>query len=151
VPSGSEEDIQMTNPVLDFIIKLNGAPAPLDWLQRTSENLGTGTLYGLDLPPVPDRAVAVLRYEGRAPDETYGNPFAVRHPRLQVTVRDVDSNFCFDTADQIIKYMSVKDEVINGTKYQRIKPVTEPTELGPDSSGRQRVTINFEVSFEDSL
>jgi hypothetical protein len=43
----------------------------------------------------------------------------------------------------------VKDQEINGTKYQRIKVVGEPNELGPDSSGRQRVTINFEASFED--
>lgn len=143
----------MTDPVVDFASKLNSAPAPLDWIKTTSDSGGTetGTLFRYDMPPVPDKAVAVLRYEGRAPDETFGNPVAVRHPRLQVMIRNDDSREAFSIADQIIKFMQTKDEVINGTKYQRIKPVTEPTELGPDSSGRQRVTVNFEVSYEDSL
>lgn len=141
----------MTDPVNDFTTYLNAATGDLAWLVKSSDNAGTGTLYMYDMPPTPDKAVAVLRYEGRAPTETYGNPMAVRSPRLQVTVRDKISVNAFATADLIMKRMNVKDTVINGTKYQRIKPVSEPTELGPDSSSRQRVTINFEVSYEDSL
>jgi hypothetical protein len=44
----------------------------------------------------------------------------------------------------------VKDEVLNGTLYQRIEPVGEPFEIGPDPSNRQRAAVNMKVSFYDS-
>ena len=122
-------------------------------LQLASESTPeTATLFIHDMPDFPDFAVAVFRYEGRPPDETFANPLQVRNPRVQVMVRHKKSNIALDRAEDIFRYLSqIKDEMVNGTKYQRIKPVGEPFELGPDTKSRQRAVANFETSFYDSV
>jgi hypothetical protein len=80
-----------------------------------------------------------------------GMPFNVRHPRVQFMIRDPDSNVALDRLTQIMKALGrIRDQDINGTKYQSVSPVGEPEEIGPDSSDRQRASLNMEVSFYDS-
>ncbi len=142
----------MSDPVLDIAKHLNAGTGDLSWLVRFSDNAGTATLFMLDMPSTPDTAAAIYRYEGGPPKETFGNVVHTRNPRIQIVVRDKFAEVALQKADQIMRYLApIKDQVINGTTYARIKPVGEPSEIGPDSQGRQRAVVNFAVSYYDSL
>jgi hypothetical protein len=109
-------------------------------------------LFAHNMPPVPDFAVSVIHYEGGSSDETFANPLHTRHPRVQVMIRHSLDNIAMDRANDVLKYLvQVKDQVINGTTYARIKNVGEPFELGPDSNNRARAVVNFEVSYYDTV
>lgn len=115
---------------------------------------GQNNLYYNSMPDGPDDAVAVLRYEGRQPDETFSNPLHTRHPRIQITVRRKagKSSDALNFADDILRFLTVvKDQEIEGTKYQRITPQGEPFEIGPDPKNRERAMVNFEVSYYDTV
>lgn len=142
----------MTDICEDLAGYLNASTDPnFAWLTRSSETPGTtGTLFTHSLPPIPDSVAVIQKYEGAAPTETFGNPFSIRHPRIQVLVRDPDSLQALNRAEQIMKFFGViKDQVINGTEYSRVRAVGEPFEIGPDSSDREQAVVNFEVSFYD--
>ena len=144
----------MTDPAMDIAKYLSANSGGWwDGLQLTSESSPeTSNLFVHDLPNSPDFAIVVHRYEGRPPDETFGNPLLVRNPRIQVMVRHKQSNIALDRAEEVLRYLvQVKDQVLNGTKYQRIKAVGEPFEIGPDPTNRQRAVANFEASFYDSV
>lgn len=135
----------MTDPCKDIQGYLNGN------FGLTQDPSGDGNLFAHKMPPSPDFAVCVQKYEGAAPTETFGNELAVRHPRIQIKVRDTVDIVALDKAEEIMKFLTrVKDQVINGTRYQRIRTVGEPFKIGPDSSEREQVTVNFEASFYDS-
>lgn len=143
----------MTDPAMDIAKFLNAKED--GWfaeLKMAAESNNNGTIFVNDLPDNPEFAVSISRYEGRGPDETFSNPVQVRNPRIQITIRHARSNIALDRASDIMKFLStVKDKVLNGTKYQRIRAVGEPFELGPDSKNRQRAIVNLEVSFYDSI
>lgn len=142
----------MSDPVLDITKYLNEGTGDLDWLVRYSDGGGNASLFMLDMPPSPDNAAAIYRYEGGPPKETFGNVVHTRNPRIQIVVRHKFSEEALKRADQIMLYLApVKDQIINGTRYARIKPVGEPSEIGPDEQGRQRAVVNFAVSYYDSL
>lgn len=139
--------------IAKFINAMNDTPEfPwLSGLKMASDGVGNN-LYVNDMPPTPDYAFAIRPYPGTAPTETFRNPVAIRHPRIQIEVRDKKSNVVLARARDLIKILSVvKDQTINGTKYSRIRSIGEPIELGPDSSGRQRATVNFEASYYDTV
>ena len=141
-----------TKVVVALTNYLNAGEGDLAWLTTSVENPTNATLYKLDMPPSPDSAAAILVYAGKEPDETFTNSLLVRHPRIQITVRDPKSNVALDRAEAILRYLvTVKDQMIGGVRFQRIKPVGEPFELGPDESKRQRAVVNFEVSYYDSI
>lgn len=140
----------MSDPAFD-IVKYLSAKEDGWWveLKMASESSSSqSTIFVHSMPDAPDFAVAAMRYEGRGADETFSNPLHTRHPRVQVMVRHPSSKASLERADEIFVYLNaVKDQVINGTKYQRIKGQGEASELGPDPQGRQRAVINFEVSY----
>jgi len=113
---------------------------------------GAKNLFVSEMPPDPDFAVSVIRYSGSPPTETFGNPLLIRHPRVQVMVRHTTSKDALTVAGDIVKLLcQVKDQVVNGTTYQRIKSQGEPFEIGPDSRNRQRASVNFTVDYYDSV
>lgn len=143
----------MTDVAVDIARFINKADEEFPELTMSSDNPGVqGNLFYHKMPPLPDFAVSVQKYEGAEPDETFRNPFHERHPRIQILVRHADSLFALNYAEKIMKFLGVvKDQEIEGTKYSRIKSVGEPFEIGPDSSQRQQAVTNLEVSFYDSV
>lgn len=143
------------DPAMDMVKYLKelavGGDTRFDWIKLASDDPNSPTAFVNDLPDTPDQAVGVFRYSGRPPDAVFGQPFSVRHPRVQFMIRDPDSEVGLDRLTQIMKVLGViRDREINGTTYQSVVPQGEPEEVGPDSSDRQRATLNFEVSFYDS-
>jgi hypothetical protein len=125
--------------------------ADLAWMKMSSDGPGNN-LFAHEWPDTPTEAVRITNYEGKAPEETFGNPVWKRNPRVQITFRGTRIDVVLKRAEAVFKFLSgVKDQTINGTKYSRIKPVGEPFEIGPDTSDREQVTLNVEVSFHDSL
>lgn len=114
------------------------------WMKMQSDGAGSNT-YVNDMPPSPDNAVSFIRYGGAGADETFGNPLWKRNPRFQVTVRHPFSEVAnSQSADDILPILSaIKDQTIGGINFFRVKPVSDVTELGPDSSNRQRSVINY--------
>jgi hypothetical protein len=137
----------------DFALALaKHANAEYSWLQMYSDAAGNVNLYVNDWPSSPDDAVLFTPYGGGAPTETMGNPFVFRNPRLQVMIRDPESEDAFDRARELFKFLGqIKETVIGGINFSRVKPVGEPSDIGPDENQRQRVTVNFEVQYKDGL
>lgn len=134
----------MSDWVMDLAKWVN---VELDWLKMFSDGPGAN-LFVNDMPDSPDKAAGFFRYGGGPPDETFEDEFLIRNPRLQVLVRDPWSEVSIDRSEIIMKLIgSVKEQTIGTTYFHRIKPVGEVTELGPDSSRRERATINYQVSF----
>lgn len=144
------------DPCFDLIKYLRdlgaGGDTRFSWIKMSSlDGSANATAFVNDLPDPPAEAVVAVRYAGRPADEVFGNPFYNRHPRIQFLFRHPSSSkTLLDRAVQVMKELGkVRDKVINGTKYE-ITVVSEPEEIGPDTSGRQRATLNLEVSFQDS-
>lgn len=129
----------------------------LGWLVMYSDNptpdATPATLYYAAEPPIPDAVMVIQKYEGAAPDETFGNPLQVRKPRIQIKVRDSDDgDLALSRCNDAMEFLcTVKDETINGIRYQRIRPVGEPFEIGPDESDRPQAVVNLEVFYYDSV
>lgn len=142
------------DPAMDMVKYLKqlagNGDTRFDWITLPSDG-DNPTTFVNDLPDTPDQALGVFRYSGRPADAVFGQPFSVRHPRVQFIVRDPDSEVGLDRLAQIMKVLGIiRDQTINGTKYQSVEPQGEPEEIGPDSSDRQRASLNMEVSFYDS-
>lgn len=143
----------MSDPAMDiakYINALTGTWFPE--LKMVVDSATANNLFVHDMPNDPDFAVSVMRYEGKAPTETFGNPLHTRNPRIQVQVRHFESNVALDRAGDILRELvKIKDQTINGTRYQRVTAVGEPAEIGPDSKNRERATVNFQVSYYDTV
>lgn len=141
----------MVDVAMDLAKYLNENNVDFPWIKMFStDGAAEANTFVNELPDGPDEALAILRYSGEPPVETFGNPFQVRRPRVQFMVRHQYSNIALDRAEDIMKYLSlIKDQTINGTVYERVSPVGEPAEIGPDSSNRQRASLNMKVSFYD--
>lgn len=134
----------MSDWVMDIARYVN---TQFEELKMMSEGAGANVFVN-DMPATPDFAVAFFRYGGGAPSETFSEPFLIRNPRLQVMVRDPYSERSIDWSERIMKIIgSIKEQQIGGTFFHRVKPVGELTELGPDSTKRERATTNYDVSF----
>ena len=140
------------DPATDLVRYLRGLGGNFTWIKIPSLDAGvTPTVFVSDLPDKPDSAMVATRYSGSPPSEVFGNPFAVRHPRVQFLIRDPDSDVALDRLVQVMKALGKeRNQTINGTFYESVVTVGEPEEIGPDSSDRQRATLNMEVSFHDS-
>lgn len=144
------------DPCLDLVRYLRQLGVDGDtrfqWIKTSSlDSVTTATAFVDDLPDKPNQALVATRYSGKEPSAVFTNPFATRRPRVQFLIRDPDSNVALDRLTQIMKALgSIRSKVINGTQYESVIPVGEPEEIGPDSSDRQRATLNMEVSFHDS-
>ena len=144
----------MVDVAMDLAKYLNEQTDPkFAWIKMSSTDGPTNaTTFVNDLPDGPNEALGISRYAGRPPDETFENPMQVRNPRVQFLFRSMQSNTALQRGEDVMKFLArIKDQVINGTKYQRVRPVGEPAEIGPDSSNRQRVVLNMEVSFYDTI
>ena len=65
----------MTDPSMDIAKYINANES--GWfseLKMSAETSGHGNLFAGDLPDSPEFAVAIIRYEGRGPTETFENP-----------------------------------------------------------------------------
>lgn len=134
----------MSDWVMDIARYVN---TQFEELKMMSEGPGANTFVN-DMPPSPDFAVAFFRYGGGPPSETFSEPFLIRIPRLQIMVREPWSERSIDWSEKIMYVVgSIKEQQIGGTFFHRVKPVGELTELGPDSSKREQVTVNYQVSF----
>lgn len=142
----------MTDPAMDIAKYINANSDPdFSWVKMYSTDPTNPTFFVNEFPDDPDEAGAINRYEGQPPTETFGNPFYVRNPRVQIMIRHGWSEVALNRATDIMKLLArVKDQELNGTKYARIKPVGEPFEVGPDTKNRQRASVNMEVSFYDN-
>lgn len=143
----------MVDVAMDLAKYLNANGTDFAWIKMYStDGAVNANTFVNDLPDTPDEAMGVYRYSGASPSETFSNPVHRRKPRVQFMIRHPKSNVALDRAEAIMKYLAqIKDQTINGTKYARVRPVGEPEEVGPDSSKRQRVTLNMEVEFYDSI
>lgn len=122
--------------------------ATLAWLSRPSTVVAPAeaNFFIMDMPDLPDFCVAVYQYGGEAPDQTFGNSSVTRKPRLQVVVRDRRADVAMNRAEEIYDVLKeIKEQTVNGVYYNRVTPVSEPSEIGPDSGGRERVTCNYSV------
>jgi hypothetical protein len=108
----------------------------------------TPNLFRYNMPDSPDIAVALYQYDGEAPSQTMGDPLVWEKPRLQVLVRHPDS-----VTEAMETYMypiwrflaSIKGQNVNGVFIHKISPVGSPSEIGPDSAGRERLSANFSI------
>ena len=130
---------------------LNAQTGPdFDWLTMFADG-ATNSLFVNDLPPTPDEAAALVPYEGQGPLESFGNPYMIRRPRVQVTVRHPYSEIALQRAEAIGKLLGrIKDTTIQTVEFQRVNLVGEPFEIGPDSKNRQRAIVNLSVRYYDS-
>lgn len=120
----------------------------IGWLIRPSTALGieVANLFISDMPDLPDACVACYQYGGEGPVQTFGNSSLIQKPRLQVTVRDVRSQIAMERSEEIYNILKeIKEQNVNGVFYHRVIPVSEPSEIGPDSGGRERVVCNYSV------
>lgn len=120
----------------------------ISWLIRPSTTSlnQIPNLYIMDMPDLPDSCVAVYQYGGETPEQTFGNSSVIKKPRMQVTVRNLRSDVALSQSEEIYDLLKeIKEQDINGTHYMRVTPVSEPSELGPDSGGRERVVCNYSV------
>jgi hypothetical protein len=142
----------MSDAPMDIAKYLNAQTGPeFTWIKTYSTDGANATFFVNDFPDGPQEAGVIYRYEGEPPSQTFSNPFHVRNPRVQIIVRHPQSEIALERVENIMKLLArVKDEVLNGTLYQRIEPVGEPFEIGPDPSNRQRAAVNMKVSFYDS-
>lgn len=121
----------------------------LDWMKLDSRGATDPNLFFFDLPPNPDLAVALYQYSGRPPLSTFRKPALMRHPRLQVVVRSSSFEEAFNRSVEIRNLLeTVKEQDLNSVRYKLIAPQGEPFELGPDTTNRQRVACNYEVTKE---
>lgn len=111
----------------------------------------TSNLFIANLPSqqsttVPDRAVVLSEYPSGSPGETFGDAFKWERTRLQVLVRDKNFQPARDLAYKIMKFLgAVEEQDIGGVRYHKIKALGTPSSIGPDSSDRQRLTVNFDI------
>lgn len=111
-----------------------------------TSNLFIANLPAQQSPAVPDRAVVISEYPSGSPGETFGDPFKWERTRLQVLVRDKTFQPARDLAYKIMKFLgSVEEQDIGGVRYHKIKALGTPSSIGPDSSDRQRLTVNFDI------
>ena len=144
----------MVDVALDLARYLNAIEdSKFSWIKMYStDGAELANTFVNDLPDSPDEAMGILRYAGAAPSETFSNPLHVRRPRIQFMIRHPKSSVALQRAEDVMKEVAkIKDQVINGTKYAKVKIVGEPEEIGPDSSKRQRASLNIEVEFYDSI
>lgn len=111
-----------------------------------TSNLFIANLPTQTSPAVPDRAVVLSEYPSGSPGETFGDPFKWEKTRLQVLVRDKSFLAARDLSYKIWRFLgAVEEQDIGGVRYHKIKALGTPSSIGPDSSDRQRLTVNFDI------
>lgn len=111
-----------------------------------TSNLFIGNLPSQTTPPVPDLAVVLSEYPSGSPGETFGDAFKWEKTRLQVLVRNKNFAPARDLAYKIMKFLgSIEEQDLGGVRYHKIKALGTPSSIGPDTSDRQRLTVNFDI------
>ena len=111
--------------------------------------VGTNLFLGR-LPTSPDACVAVYEYQGAPPREVFGaSALIMARPRIQVVVRGARDDY--PTArDKTIAIRdllaAITDQTLSGIRVLRLSAVGSVNPLGPDSSDRPLLSINFDAT-----
>lgn len=115
--------------------------------QQGSLTLGTNLFVGR-MPDSPDTCVTLYEYGGTAPDNTMGGGLPVlQNPSVQIAVRAS----AYSSAETLItscssSLESVVDELLSGTRYNRVSAIQSPFPLERDTHDRIIFVQNFNVT-----
>lgn len=116
----------------------------------TIRSTGDWGIYENQMPPKPDKCIAVFAYGGSALPVTWDGEF----PNVQVRVRggahdEADSTVHPVTFAKAYAAMNslheTLNQTVNGTVYHWIAAKGSPASLGRDQKGRDIYVINFDV------
>lgn len=126
----------------------------LEDLATFLESQGLAT-RGVDLwlhvsPDMPNECAILVEYAGDDPDWVMENRKAdTENPRVQLGVRSEQPEVARLRAERMYQaMMTIRNDIINGTRYLWCRPVDSPTMIGRDDSGRFMATVNFMVQKE---
>lgn len=123
--------------------------------------LGEGLFLGIEVDgPVdsaeddftPDAAVFVTEGEG-IPDLTMGTAIALENPTITVTVRGQTGDYVGPkniAMDIRYKVAALADYTSRGVRVLTANPLGSLLPLGPDTEGRHRMTVKFNVTTDPS-
>jgi hypothetical protein len=118
----------------------------------TAQGLGT---LNVDMwlhvtPDEPNECLTIYEYAGEEPEFVHDDVSVdTENPRVQVAVRSEKPQVARLRAEQVYQaLMTIRNEMLNGTRILRCVPVDNPALVGRDESGRFLVTANFRVKKE---
>ena len=108
----------------------------------------TGTIYKGILPEAPTAVIAVLEYEGLAPERVFAGGVAsahLEHARVQTQVRAATYQAARDTAQDVLAALDYQQNVtVNGVRYALIEALQRPPfPLANDQNNRTIFAANF--------
>lgn len=89
----------------------------------------------------------ILEQPGQAPLYIQNSfvPNWVR-PNAQIIVRHINSTTAKTKARDVYNLLAViRNQNLSGVRYQSVKPINEPGDLGSDDNGRARWVFNLEI------
>ena len=119
-----------------------------DYLE--SQGLGTvGTDIFIErLPESPDRAIAVLRYSGRAPITVLSSRIVIEQPSVQVLVRTTSFAESANTIYQIRDLLtSIHNTNLENLYILGILALGSPAVLERDTKNRVIMFCNFDTAY----
>lgn len=132
----------MATVLEDMIVFLTGAGLGF--------TLGTN-LHASIIPDSPDSVVAIFEYAGQPPDYVFGGRTlpAFSKPHVQVVTRGAaeDGLTPRTTIESVGRALEgIINQTINGTYYERVERVAEPSLLERDVNRRALWVWNFAVT-----
>jgi len=118
----------------------------------TAQGLGTKNvdMWLHVTPDEPDECLTIYEYAGEEPEFVHDDVSVdTENPRVQIAVRSAQPQVARLRAEQVYQaLMTIRNEMLNGTRILRCVPVDNPALVGRDESGRFLVTANFRVKKE---
>lgn len=114
-----------------------------------AEGLGTTavTIFVGALPPDPDDCMAILPYQGPAPEQVLGNEnVSTEHDRFQLRVRARSMATAINNCKKAQRaFVKVCNETLSGCAYLSIDVLGSLHDDGKDDNGRWEFHINCEA------
>lgn len=103
-------------------------------------------------PATPDECVTVLDISGWPARGTMDHAETYRYDAVQIRVRGRQYTACANRIEEIIEALQEQSHSVwNDTRYELIKPVSSPTFIGWDTSGRCQFLATIELQRTDNV